>query len=151
MRVVSACHSHPEAVPQQRRPSGPRDLRDVLQLDAQRALHRRFEERRCAIDASARQRLRPARRVQRSRQNNSRVQRVSHERLWRSSRVFEGNCDQPFIPLSGGTELQGHRRRRRRERLERVAPRDPRERSNRMGMRVLRAERRARPFRVLQQ
>ena len=92
IRLAPAARSPPpEADAHQSRREGSLNLRNELQLGARRAVPRGLEQQSGARDASARQRRRPARRVQSPTRHVSsiHVECVSHKRLEHTARVFE--------------------------------------------------------------
>ena len=119
---------HPEADAHQSRREGSRHLWNELQLGARRAVPRGFSQLCCARDAFARQRLRPARRLQSpTRRVTIHKECVLHEPLGHTARVFwRKRAGQESCQLAGGTEPQRQRvargaarayRRRRRDQL----------------------------------
>ena len=91
--------AHPEAEPHQSRREGSHHMGNELQLGARRAVPRGLREQSGARDTCARQRRRPARRVQSpTRHYSIHLECVSHERLGHTARVFGGKCTE-----SGGT------------------------------------------------
>ena len=80
---------HPEADAHQSRREGSQHLWNKLQLGARRAVPRWWQQQSGARDASARQRRRPARRVQSLTHHvNISEKCVPHERLGHTARVF---------------------------------------------------------------
>ena len=102
---------HPEADAHQSRREGSLNLWNELQLGARRAVPRGLEKQSSARDASARQRRRPARRVQSpTRHVTIHLQCVPHERLGHTARVFgRKRAGREESLLAGGTEPQRQR------------------------------------------